>query len=236
MKIKVIAPVFAALALSAAAPSAFAEDCSAIEDKKEKKKCEKKAKAQAKADARSTPYTPSTVSPALAGWDGENNPFATDEYRVRVSETGIQAVDDYLGKAFKMQAIVVGSKFIVDEIGKGNADAIKAAPALVPMLAEVPTLGQELVGEGQGLVTSLPSQLAGPDALKLPKVLPALKDGVSALGESVKEAPQILGSLKEVAGDPGAAAGAAAGVAADESGATDAVEGAKDAVDEATPE
>ncbi len=230
MKTKVFAPAFAALALALAAPAAQA-GCDGLSGK-ELKKCEKKEKAKAKADARSTPYTPSQLSPALAAWDGENNPFATDAYRVRVTETGIASVDDYLGKAFRMQAIVVGSKFIVDEIGKGNAEAIKAAPALVPMLAEVPQLGQELVGEGQALVTNLPSQLAGPDAMKLPKVLPALKDGVEALKGSVAEAPQVLGSLKSVVANPGAAAGAAAGVAADESGATEALENAKDAVDE----
>ena len=164
MKLKVFAPAFAAFAIALAAPAAQA-GCDEIEDAKEKKKCEKQAKAQAKADARSTPYTPSTLSPALAGWDGDANPFGTEDYRVRVSETGIASVDDYLGKAFRMQAIVVGSKFIVDEIGKGNVDAVKAAPALLPLLTEVPQLGQQLVGEGQGLVTSLPSQLVGPDAL-----------------------------------------------------------------------
>ncbi len=230
MNFKVIAPVFAALALALAAPAAQA-GCDGLEGK-DLKKCEKKAKAQAKADARSTPVVPSEVSPALAAWDGEANPFATDEYRVRITTTGIASVDDYLGKAFKMQAIVVGSKFIVDQIGAGNADAIKAAPALVPLLAEVPTLGQALVGEGQALVTGLPSQLAGPDALKLPKILPALKDGVGALTSSVESAPEVLGSLKNVAAAPGAAAGAAAGAALDESGATEAVEEAKDAVPE----
>lgn len=226
MKMKVIAPAFAALALALAAPAHAG--CDGLEGK-DLKKCEKQAAAQAKADARSTPYTPSALSPALAAWDAEDkNPFATDGYRCRVTETGIASVDDYLGKAFRMQAIVAGSRFIVDEIGNGNADAIKAAPALVPLLAEVPSLGQQLVGEGQGLVTSLPSQLAGPDALKLPKVLPALKDGVEALKGSVAEAPQVLGSLKGAVG--GDAMGAAAEVGAEAAGVDEAAEQVQEAV------
>lgn len=229
MKLKVFAPAFAAVAIALVAPVTANAGCDEIEDAKEKKKCEKQAKAQAKADARSTPYSPSALSPALAGWDGDSNPFATDAYRVRVTETGIASVDDYLGKAFRMQAIVVGSKFIVDEIGKGNADAVKAAPQLVPLLAEVPKLGQELVGEGQGLVTSLPSQLAGPDALKLPKVLPALKDGVSALKGSVDEAPQVLGSLKNAVGGDAVKAAAEVGTEAAGEAAGDAVDKVEDA-------
>lgn len=211
MKFKVFAPAFAALAIALVAPAARAqEDCSTIEDAKDKKKCEKKAASAAKADARSTPYTPSQLSPALAAWDApEANPFATDAYRCRVTTSGIASVDEYLGKAFKMQAIVVGSRFIVDQIAAGNADAVKAAPALVPMLAEVPVLGQQLVQEGQGLVTSLPSQLAGPDALKLPKALAAVKDGITALTSAVEEAPKVAGSLGSAVSNPGAAAGAA---------------------------
>lgn len=220
MNFKMLAPVFAAFALTFVAPVAKAEDCSAITDAKEKKKCEKKNAAAAKQDARSTPYTPSALSPVLAAWDApEANPFATEAYSVRVTTSGIASVDDYLGKAFKMKAIVVGSRFIVDQIAAGNADAIKAAPALVPMLAEVPVLGQQLVSEGQGLVTSLPSQLAGPDALKLPKALAAVKDGLGALTSAVEEAPKVAGSLGQAVSNPGAAAGGAIEAGAEAAGA-----------------
>ena len=234
MKMKVIAPAFAALALAFAAPAAHA-GCDGMSGK-DLKKCEKKAKAQAKADARTTPYVPSSLSPALAAWDGENNPFATDEYRVRVNETGVATVDQWSAKAFRMQAIVVGSKFIVDEIGKGNADAIKAAPALVPLLAEVPQLAQSIIQEGQGMPQALPAALAGPDLLKVPKLLPAIADTTKALTAATKEAPKVLGSLKSVVKAPGDAAGAAAGVAADESGATEVMENAKEAVEDVKPE
>ncbi len=224
MNIKVIA---AALALAIAAPAAQA-GCEGIEDKKELKACEKKAKARAKADARSTPYVPSELDASFSGWDGENNPFATDDYRVRVSPTEIASVDEYLGKAFRIQATVVFTKFIVSEIGAGNADAIKAAPKLVPLMAKVAEDGQALIAEGQGLVTSLPSQLAGPDALKIPKLIPAIKDGIGAVTGAVGEAPDTVKALGAVASNPGAAAGAAAGVGAEAAGgaAGDAVEAA----------
>lgn len=214
MTVKVIAPVFAAMALAFAAPAHAA--CDGLEGK-ELKKCEKAAAAQAKADARSTPYVPSVLDKALAGWDAEDkNPFATDAYRVRITSTELAPADDYLAKAFRIQAIVVASKFVVDEIGKGNADAAKAAPALVPLLAEVPELGKQIATEGQGLITTLKDQVEPADVMKVPKAAAALKDAVTALQTSVETAPDVLASLKAAIENPANIAGAAAGAAASE--------------------
>ena len=225
MNIKVVA---AALALALAAPVAHA-GCDGIEDKKELKACEKKAKAQAKADANSTPFEPSALDASFSKWDGEANPFATDDYRVRVTSAGIASVDDYLGKAYGIQATVVFTQFVISEVAAGNADAIAAIPTLVPLIAKVAEDGKALVSEGQALPGTLKDTVEPADVMKIPKAAGAITQAVSALTGAIGTAPDVVKALGALAANPAAAAGAAAGVAA-EAGAG----AAGDAVDAAT--
>lgn len=212
---KMLALTLVASMLSMSAP-AFAADCAGLADK-ELKACEKenkKAAAAAKQDERSEPLLPSAIDASLAAWDApEKNPFATDAYRVRVTKTEIASVDAYLAKVFGIQGTVTLGRWVVDEVGKGNADAVALLPKMLPMVQKAVGDGQSLVSEGQALVTSLPAEMVGPQALKLPKTLTALKDGITALTSTVKEAPAIVTSLGSV--NPGAAAGAAAGAGAE---------------------
>ena len=228
MNIKVVA---AAIALALAAPVAQA-GCDGIEDKKEMKACEKKAKAQAKADANSTPFEPSALDASFSKWDGDANPFATDDYRVRVTSAGIASVDEYLAKAYGIQAAVVFAEYIVAEVGAGNADAIAAVPTLADMLDKVVADGEALVTEGQALPDSLKETLEPADAMKLPKAVGAIGGAVGAVTGAIGSAPDVIKALGALAADPSAAAGAAAGVAA-EAGAAAAGDVAGDAVDAA---
>jgi hypothetical protein len=197
---KMMASLLTVATLMASAP-AFAADCSGLEGK-DKEKCEKKNAAAAKQDERSTPFTPSALDAALAAWDApEKNPFATDAYRVRVTEAGIPSADAYLGKVFKMQATVVFAKYVVDESLKGNLEVAKLAPKLVPMVQQAIADGQALVTEGQDLVTAkLPADIkADPKlAMKGPKAITAVKDALTALQSTVTTAPEIAKSIGSV--------------------------------------
>lgn len=211
---KVLASFVTAATLSASAP-AFAADCAGLVDK-ELKACEKAAKqaaGDAKQDARSVPYTPSALDPMLAAWDApEKNPFATEAYRVRVTPTDLASVDGYLAKAYRIQATVVFARYVVDEAGKGNMAVMALVPKMVPMLQQVATDGKTLISEGQALVTSgVPNEVkANPSlAMKAPKILTGLKDGISALTSAVSEAPAVGTSLANV--KPAAAAAGAVG-------------------------
>ena len=226
---KMFGTALVATSFALVAPTAAYAGCDGLSGK-DLKKCEKQAKAQAKADARTTPFTPSELDAALSAWDGDDNPFATDEYRVRIDSCGLASVDAFVNDATRLQAIIVGSRFMIDQIGAGNADAIAAAPALVGMIMEVPELAQGLIAKGNEMPNTLPNEIAGPDALKLPKCLPLVADSVQALTGAVSEAPEVAKSLKNVVASPGAAAGAAAGMAVEK--ATDAAgEAAGDAVE-----
>ena len=201
MNSKMMASFLAAATLLASTP-AFAADCAGLEGK-DLEKCEKKNASAAKQDARSVPFTPSQLDPALPAWDApEKNPFATEAYRVRVTPTDLASVDGYLAKAFKIQATVVFSRYLVDEAGKANMDAIKVIPKMVPILAAVATDGQALVTEGQALVTSgVPNEVKANPALamKAPKILTGLKDGITALQSALSEAPAVVTSLGDAA-------------------------------------
>ena len=197
---KLMASFVTAATLMASTP-AFAADCAGLEGK-DLEKCQKKNASAAKQDARSTPFLPSALDAELAAWDApEKNPFAMEAYRVRVTEAGIASVDQYLGKAFKMQATVAFAKYVVDEAGKGNLDVIKLAPKLVPMVQAAVADAQALVTEGQDLVTNkVPAEISADPklALKGPKALAALKDGIAALTSTATMAPEVGKSLAAV--------------------------------------
>lgn len=204
---KTLASIVAVASLTASAP-AIAADCAALAGK-ELKACEKEneketkaAASDAKQDARSVPYTPSDLDPMFANWNApEKNPFATDAYRVRVTPTELASVDAYLAKAFRIQATVVFARYVVDEATKGNMEVITLIPKMLPMMQQVATDGKALVAEGQALVTTgVPNEIkADPKlAMKAPKILGGLKDGVSALTGAVEAAPEVGKSLAAV--------------------------------------
>ena len=193
MTFKMMASLITAAALTVSAP-ALAKDCTGLEGK-DLKTCEK----ENKQDDRSVAYMPSKLDGSLSAYDAaEKNPFATDAYRVRVTEAGLTSVDGYLEKAFRLQATMQFAKFVVDEAGKGNADVLKLAPTLKPIVEKAIADAQGLVTEGQALVTTgVPNEIkADPKlAMKGPKALTALKDGLTALESTVKSAPEIGKSL-----------------------------------------
>lgn len=201
---KTLASILTVATLTASAP-AYAADCSTLTDKKEIKACEKdnkSAAADAKQDARSVPYTPSDLDPMFANWNApEKNPFATEAYRVRVTTTEFASVDAYLAKAFRIQATVVFARYVVDEATKGNMEVIALIPKMVPMLQQVVADGKALVAEGQALVTTgVPNEIkADPKlAMKAPKILAGLKDGIGALTGAVEAAPEVGKSLAAI--------------------------------------
>jgi hypothetical protein len=201
MTFKMIASFVTAATLMASAP-AFAADCAGMTGK-DLEKCEKKNASAAKQDDRSTPFTPSQLDAALSAWDAaDKNPFATEAYRVRVTQTGLASVDAYLLKAFKMQATVVFAKYVVDEAGKGNLEVAKLAPKLVPMVQAAVADAQSLVSEGQALVTTgVPAEVQANPALamKAPKVLTGLKDALTAIQATAATAPEIGKSIAAIA-------------------------------------
>jgi len=221
MKINVMA---AALALALAAPAAHA-GCEEITDKNELKACEKKAKAQAKADANTTPLEPSELDPEFKRFDGDDNPFATDAYRVRLGKVGVASVDDYVERATRVQGRVAFAKFIVEEAGLGNAEAISAAPKLADLLGTLPADAEALIVEGKALPESLKADMAPADLMKLPKAVAGLGKAVTALTAAVTETPKVAAAVAKIAASPQAAAGAAATMGAEAAG---------DAIQEAT--
>lgn len=212
-----LAPLVALFALAAAAAPSHAA-CDGLSGK-DLKKCEKRAKAQAKADARTTPYIPSELDGSLSSFDSDN-PFATDDYRVRVHESlEIRSVDDYLAQIEALNATVTFSRYLVDEAAAGNAEVIAAVPTLVKMIAEVPGQVTKLVEDGKALPNNLGNELTGPDAMKIPKATAAIKDGVVQVTAIGVEAVGVAKSLGALAADPGAAVGAAAGAGLEAAGA-----------------
>jgi hypothetical protein len=191
----------ALLTLAFAQPAFAAEDCSGKEGK-ELKDCEKANKAAekaAKADARSTPLLPSQLHADLGKLDA-TNPFATEIYKVRFTPTEITKVDEYLIRAAKMKATVVFARYYVDQAAAGNiADLTAFGPTLLTLLKAVPADAEALKTEGQALVGQLPTILAGPDALKIPKITTALNDAIQQnLIPTISEAPQVVTSLTAV--------------------------------------
>jgi len=187
--------------LSLASPAFAADDCAGKEGKdlKDCQKAAKDAEKQAKVDDRSTPYLPSQLDAKLSKLDA-NNPFATDTYRVRFTPTGIQQIDDYLIKCAKMKATVVFARWYVDQAGAGQlADLATYGPDLIKLLAAVPNDAASLKTDGQTLLGQLPKILAGPNAMKIPKITTALNDAIQDnLVASITEAPGVATSLAGV--------------------------------------
>ena len=220
--IKKIVPAFAVIGLMLTATPSWA-GCDGLSGK-ELKKCEKAAKRQAKMDAKTTPFIPSELDGSLKSFD-EGNPFATDDYRSRVAEPlEIASVDAFAKSVASLHATVVFGRYLIDEVGKGNADAVAAVPTLVKLLKDVPAEGQKLVEEGKALPTKLQSELTGKDALKIPKATATITALVTTVTATLKEVPEVTKSVVALVKDPGAAAGAA--MDAGTQMATEKVEGA----------
>ena len=247
MKIKLFVTALAA-SLALSAPAYAGDDPCAGLKGKDKKECIKKQKEL----ANTSPFVPSELGAKFADWDAEDkNPFNTDAYSVRTNPSGFADVDAYLGKVWRAQAIVAASKYTVDQVAAGNADAIALVPDLVPLMKELPDLVTGLKDEGPALVQKLPDILQGADAMKIPKIGGSITSAAAAAVAAGADVPKLLESLGNLAKDPSAAAGAATDMAAEAAteaageaagdaveGATeaagDAVEGAKDAVEAAT--
>jgi len=221
---KIVAPLFAVLALTLSSGTAMAEDCSGMSGK-DLKNCEK-ANKKALKNLKGVPLKPSVVDAAWSAMDADDaNPFATPEYAVRVDPVGIKEIDAYFEKAAVIKAKIVMTKYVVDQAAAGNVDLVgSAGPGLVKSLAAIPNDAQALVGEGKELVGNLPKILAGPDAMKIPKVTGGLTKAIDNLTGAIKEAPNAAKSLGELVKNPGAAAAGAAGAAGAAAG--DAVDGA----------
>jgi len=241
MNTKVFASAFAALTIVLATPTVAHASCDGLSGK-ELKKCEKQAKAQAKADAATTPFVPSELDAVFSHLDGDDNPFATDEYRVRVGSTDIQSIDDFLMSVGKVEATVVMSRYTIDQIQAGDTGSTKTLPKLKEMLEAVPADVEALSTEGAALPDKLQAELTGPDLMKLPKGLTAVSNGVQSATGAGGESAAVLKSLINLMSDPSAAAGAAGEMAMDAANtaaegavedATEAVEGAAEGATEA---
>ncbi len=78
-----------------------------------------------------------------------------------------------------------------------NGLPFKAAAAhLVPLLIKAVDDAKQIVQEGQGLVSSAPSQFMGLNALKLPQVLKSLKSSLENLASGISDAKDALGGLR----------------------------------------
>lgn len=239
MNSKMFASAFAALTIVLATPTVAHAGCDGLSGK-ELKKCEKKAAAQAKADARTTPFEPSNLDAVFSHLDGDSNPFATDDYRVRVGAVEIQAIDDFLMSVGKVEATVVMTRYTIDQVAAGDTAAIKTLPKLKELLEALPGDVDALKAEGQALPDRLQSELTGAELLKLPKSLTAVSDGVQSAVNAGSQSAEVLKSLLNLMADPKAAAGAAGDMAMDaakeaaEGAVEDATEAAEDAAEGAT--
>ncbi|MFP8871854.1 MAG: hypothetical protein VCB43_10830, partial [Myxococcota bacterium] len=189
----IVAPLFAVLALSMLSGTAMAEDCSGMSGK-DLKNCEKANKKAAKANKsanKGVALKPSEVDASWTGMDEDDkNPFNTMDYSVRFDATGIDQIDAYLMKAAVMKGKLVFTRYVVDQAAAGNVDLVaKAGPSLVKALADLPNDAQALVGGGKELVGNLPKILAGPDAMKIPKITTGLNGAIANLTSAIKEAP-----------------------------------------------
>ena len=175
--------------------------CDGLEGK-ELKKCEKEEKKKAKEskqDDRSTPLLPSQIDAKFASLDADN-PFATDEYRVRVGETGFEKVDAFLMSAAVLKGKVVMARYMIDSFDAMDpAQAKESGEALVALLGSVADDAKKVADDGKGLADpeTLKSLAANPmeipKLLKLPaSIMDAVDNAVSAGGESV----EVLGALK----------------------------------------
>ena len=192
---------------------------------KELKACKKKQKEL----ASTTPYVPSDLGAPFKSWDGEANPYNTDPYSVRVKPSGFSEVDEYLGKVWRVQAIVAGSKYVVDQAQAGDKEAIAMSPEIMDLLIEVPEILNGLKDESSQLVSNLTDILQGPDALKIPKVTASILDASGAALATAGDVPKLLKSLESLAKDSSAATSAATEMAVDA-----ATEEVNEAVEDAT--
>ncbi len=181
------------LALSAPAYAGYAA-CEGMEGK-DLKKCDKAEAKKAKADANSEPILPSQVDAHFSALDADN-PFATDAYKVRFAATGIQGIDDALIGASIIKGKVVLARYMVD-----NFDAMDVATAkadgekLVEMLSSIADDAAGIKAKIEGIIGDPGSVLSGPDLMKVPKLLPALKGAITNITDAVGQAPEIASSL-----------------------------------------
>jgi hypothetical protein len=235
MKFTMFVPALAAMSIALTIPTLAEAGCDGLKGK-DKKACIKKEKA----NAGSTPYTPSQLGAAFTAWDEEGkNPFAMEAYSVRSNESGFADVDAYLGKIWRIQAVVAGARYTVDQVAAGDAEAVKLVPEIMPMVKELPDLVTALKDEAPALVEKLPEILTGADAMKIPKISGSIMGAATGAVSAVADLPKLLEALKNLAADPSAAAGAAAAVGTEAAGeaagdvAGDAVEAAGDAAEAA---
>jgi hypothetical protein len=132
MKFTMFVPALAAMSIALTIPTLAEAGCDGLKGK-DKKACIKKEKA----NAGSTPYTPSQLGAAFTAWDEEGkNPFAMEAYSVRSNESGFADVDAYLGKIWRIQAVVAGARYTVDQVAAGDAEVStsSAEPCLTASL------------------------------------------------------------------------------------------------------
>ena len=142
--------------------------------------------------------------------DNDKNPFNKPKYSVRYEKTGVKEVDEYLKKAAVIKGKVAFANYVVDQAGVGNVDLVTSAgPILVAALTALPADGQALATDGQTLIGDLPKLLAGPDALKIPKIAKGLNGAIDNVTGAMKAAPETGKALTKVVANPGdVAAGA----------------------------
>ncbi len=205
------------------------------------------------------------LCPQLAAYAGTKyDPYA--EEGVTYTKINVQQVDDFTLKSLKLTKTMDFASKLISETSAEMAGAELEKEAMLKRLADVQQVltalvgnSQEVVGSGQSLVTSLPSVLAGPKAMKVKSVTKSVKESITSLtelpdkakklGEDVKNmvaklsTESLVDAAKEVADDKieqgkeaVAEAQQAAGEAVEQAKDTagEAVEQAKDAAADAT--
>ena len=160
------------------------------------------------------------VCEMLSEYDGTTyDPYK--EKKLEYTKINVPQVDDFTEKSVKMNGrMEIVSKLLEEtqkEIDSGtfDKDAVsKRLDTVVGVLTMMAAKAPELVSSGQTLATSLPSILAGPNALKIESITNSVKASIVTLTEMPGKAQtmieQVKGLLTKVsaAGVVDAAAGA----------------------------
>ena len=148
---------------------------------------ERREQRQERQNARMSALLPSQIDPRLAALDAVN-PFDTEAYSVRVGETvNIASVDSFALATATFQGTVKIILYTAAQLEAGDLSVLTPAhiETIKQLALSLPGQASALPAQGQALLSSLPGELAGPAAMRLPAILRNVRASIANVTQTV---------------------------------------------------
>ena len=124
------------------------------------------------------------------------------EKKLTYLQVGMAKYDAFFKEAAVFRSRVEVSKSLIDYAEKNLETepntSLEALQLVVKTLPDMVDSGKKLLSQGQGLLGSVVSDFAGPNALKLPDVKDGVSQSIDYIKNSVDEIPNLIKSGKKL--------------------------------------